>query len=89
MSQDLSEDLDAFADLHHENETLRSKLDQKQVEIHGRTLANDIKGPRLVAKGRTRDSEAKTADPPAGNRPRADGPRSHTTLQSSDHLKIN
>jgi hypothetical protein len=35
MSQEMSEDLDAFADLHHENETLRSKLEQKQVEIHG------------------------------------------------------
>ena len=35
MSQDVEEDLDAFADLHHENKTLRSKLEQKQNEIHG------------------------------------------------------
>ena len=35
MSQNVGDDLDAFADLHHENETLRSKLEQKQVEIHG------------------------------------------------------
>ena len=35
MSRDMSVDLDAFADLHHENETLRNKLELKQVEIHG------------------------------------------------------
>ena len=37
----MGDDLDAFADLHHENETLRGQLEQKQVEIHGlwRTIA--------------------------------------------------
>ena len=35
MSQEMGDDLDAFTDLHLENETLRSKLEQKQVEIHG------------------------------------------------------
>ena len=37
----MGDDLDAFADLHLENETLRSQLEQKQIEIHGlwRTIA--------------------------------------------------
>ena len=34
MSQGMGDDLNAFADLHLENEILKKKLEQKQVEIH-------------------------------------------------------